>query len=63
MFVINMIWSPNSLIGYDLFDLKKNISQDTSEERRVYVFINPMFNNGDNSDPQSSQHQFPKWGI
>jgi hypothetical protein len=37
--------------------------QDTSEERRVYVFINPIFNNGDNSDPQSSQHQLPKWAI
>jgi hypothetical protein len=35
----------------------------TLEDRRASVFINPIFNNGDNSDPQSSQHQLPKWGI
>jgi hypothetical protein len=36
---------------------------DTLEERRAYAFINPILNNGDNSDPQMSQHQLPKWDI
>jgi hypothetical protein len=36
---------------------------DTSKERRTSVFINPIFNNGDNSDPQTSQNQLPKWDI
>jgi hypothetical protein len=36
---------------------------NTSEERRDFVFINPIFNNGENSDPQTSQHQLPKWVV
>jgi len=36
---------------------------NASEERRSFVFINPIFNNGENSNPQTSQHQLPKWDV
>jgi hypothetical protein len=33
---------------------------NASEERRSFVFINSIFNNGENLDPQTSQHELPK---
>jgi hypothetical protein len=36
---------------------------NNSEERRDFVFINTIFNNDDDSNPQMSQHQLPKWDI
>jgi hypothetical protein len=32
----------------------------SSTDRRTSVYINPIYNNG-NSDPQTSEHQLPKW--
>jgi len=37
-------------------------AQDTLEDRRVLVFVNPLFdNNNDYSNLLSTQHQRPKW--
>jgi hypothetical protein len=37
-------------------------TSNTSEERRVSVFENPLFNNNNGDlDPQSPQHKRPKW--
>jgi hypothetical protein len=33
-----------------------------STDRRTSIFINPIYNNG-NSDPQTSEHQLPKWVV
>jgi hypothetical protein len=35
---------------------------ESSTDRRTSIYINPIYNNG-NSNPQSSEHQLPKWAI
>jgi hypothetical protein len=35
---------------------------NSSTDRRTSVYINPIYNNG-NSDPQTSEHQLPKWAV
>jgi hypothetical protein len=35
---------------------------NSSTDRRTSVCINPIYNNG-NSDPQTSEHQLPKWAV
>jgi hypothetical protein len=35
---------------------------NSSTDRRTSVYINPIYNNG-NSNPQTSDHQLPKWVV
>jgi hypothetical protein len=48
--------SPSSSSSYD----NDSPSPESSTDRRTLVYINPIYNNG-NSDPQTSEHQLPKW--
>jgi hypothetical protein len=34
----------------------------SSTDRRASIYINPIYNNG-NSNPQTSEHQLPKWAV
>jgi hypothetical protein len=37
-------------------------SPESLIDRRTSIYINPIYNNG-NSDPQTSEHQLPKWAV
>ena len=39
-----------------------SIPPESSIDRRTSVYINPIYNNG-NSDPQTIEHQLPKWKV
>ena len=40
-----------------------NDSPNSSPERRTSVYINPLYNDGDFTEAQTSEHQLPKWVV
>ena len=38
-------------------------SPDSSPERRTSIYINPLYNDGDFTKAQTSEHQLPKWAV
>ena len=40
-----------------------NDSPHSSPERRTSVYINPLYNDGDFTKAQTSEHQLPKWAV
>ena len=38
-------------------------SLESSTDRRTSVYINPLYNDGDFSESQTSEHQLPKWEV
>eukprot|EP00253_Pinus_taeda_P034497 PITA_34497 len=38
-------------------------SRDSSAERRTSVYINPLYNDGDFTEAQTSEHHLPKWAV
>lgn len=38
-------------------------SPDSPPERRTSIYINPLYNDGDFSDSQTSEQQLPKWAV
>ena len=49
--------SPSSSISFD------SDSLDSSPERRTSIYINPLYNDGDFTEAQTSENQLPKWTV